>query len=167
MLTKELKAEDAEFGKKLKIKLVGQVDRSVTEHLDAMGLRDNTEIIPYIPHGEVLPIQQSSQVLLLLINNTPNAKGILTGKLYEYLASGRPILAIGPEDGDAAMILNETHAGTTISFGNKEKMKETLQSLYQRYLNNELPDNTHPEVERYSRRVLAGQFADLLGQISI
>ena len=46
---------------------------------------------------------KNSQVLLLLINNTPNAKGILTGKFFEYLSSGRPILAIGPPDGEAAV----------------------------------------------------------------
>ena len=56
---------------------------------------DNTEIIPYVPHDQVFQLQQSSQLLLLLINNTPNAKGILTGKLFEYLASGRPVWAIG------------------------------------------------------------------------
>ena len=162
---KELKAEDAEFGKKLKIRLVGQVDRSVTEHLDAMGLRDNTEIIPYIPHGEVLPIQQSSQVLLLLINNTPNAKGILTGKLFEYLASGRPILCIGPEDGDAARVISETKSGVTVGFEDKEKMKEVVRSLYHRYLENNLPNNISDKVGQYSRRAFAKKYADLLSKM--
>ena len=159
---KELKEEDAEFGKKLKIKLVGQVDQSVTEHLNAMGLRDNTEITPYIPHGEVLPIQQSSQVLLLLINNTPNAKGILTGKLFEYLASGRPILCIGPEDGDAARVISETKSGVTVGFEDKEKMKEAIKGFYLKYLENNLPSNTSTEVKHYSRRVLTGKYAQIL-----
>ena len=163
---KELKEEDAEFGKKLKIKLVGQVDLSVTENLNAMGLRDNTEIIPYIPHNEIQQTQQSSQVLLLLVNNTPNAKGILTGKLFEYLASGRPILCIGPEDGDAARVIKETHSGITIDFGNKEKMKAVIKDLYQKYLDHDLPNNVSVEIERYSRKALAGIYGRLLNRIN-
>ena len=82
------------FGAALKIKLVGHVDQSVIQDIGACGLTDNTEIVNHVPHDEVKRLQEASQVLLLLVNNALNAKGILTGKLYEYLASGRPILAI-------------------------------------------------------------------------
>lgn len=163
---KELKSENPDFSKDLKIKLIGQVDQSIVQNLETDGLMDNTEIVPHIPHDEVQQAQQSSQVLLLLINNTPNAKGILTGKLFEYLSSGRPILCIGPEDGDAARILKETHAGQTVSFEDKEKMKEVIKDLYQRYLENDLPDNTSTEVEHYSRRALTEGFANLLNKIN-
>lgn len=162
---KELKEEDAEFGKRLKIKLIGQVDQSVTEDLNDMELRDNTEIIPYIPHSEIQQMQQSSQVLLLLINNTPNAKGIMTGKLFEYLASGRPILCIGPLDGDAARILKETYAGQTIGWEDKGKMKEVIKELYNNYLEDRLPFNANKEIEIYSRRALSGQYAKILDKI--
>lgn len=163
---KELKSENPDFSKDLKIKLIGQVDQSIVQNLETDGLMDNTEIVPHIPHDEVQQAQQSSQVLLLLINNTPNAKGILTGKLFEYLSSGRPILCIGPKDGDAARILKETHAGQTVSFEDKEKMKEVIKDLYQRYLENDLPDNTSTEVEHYSRRALTEGFANLLNKIN-
>ena len=163
----ELKNEIDGFGKTLKINLVGQIDQSVIEDLSTHGLMENTELITHVPHDEVKRFQEASQVLLLLVNNAPNAKGILTGKLYEYLASGRPIISIGPEDGDAARILNETHAGTTVGFEDKEKMKETIVGLYQRYLENNLPDNTSPTVEHYSRRVMAGKYAELLAKMGI
>ena len=162
---KELKEENAEFGKNLKIRLVGQVDQSVAQSLTAAGLMDNTEIIPYIPHDKVPQMQQSSQVLLLLINNTPNAKGIITGKLFEYLASGRPILCIGPEDGDAAKIINETHAGIAVNFENKKKMKEAITQYYQRYQENTLLSNSNLNNEKYSRHALAGSYANLLNKI--
>ena len=162
---KELKEENAEFGKNLKIRLVGQVDQSVAQSLTAAGLMDNTEIIPYIPHDKVPQMQQSSQVLLLLINNTPNAKGIITGKLFEYLASGRPILCIGPEDGDAAKIINETHAGIAVNFENKKKMKEAITQYYQRYQENTLLNNSNLNNEKYSRHALAGSYANLLNKI--
>ncbi|MBR3492255.1 MAG: glycosyl transferase family 1, partial [Bacteroidales bacterium] len=90
------------------------------------------------------------------------AKGLLTGKLFEYMASGRPILCIGPEDGDAARILRETGAGQTISFEGKEKMKEALKNLYQRYLNHTLPNNTNTAVEQFSRKNMSEKYAMLL-----
>ena len=158
----ELKDEINDFNKALKIKLVGQVDQSVFENLKTCGLTENTEPIAHVSHDEVKRIQDASQVLLLLVNNAPNAKGILTGKLYEYLASGRPILAIGPEDGDAAQLLKETHAGFIVDFENKEKMKEVIKELYQNYLGNGLPFNDNKEIEKYSRKALAGEYAALL-----
>lgn len=162
----ELKNELEGFDKALKIKLVGQVDQSVTENLKTCGLIENAEIITQVPHNEVKQIQESSQVLLLLINNSRNAKGILTGKLYEYLASKRPILAIGPEDGDAAQLLKETQAGITVGFDNKEKMKEVIKGLYQQYLENGLPSNKSKEIEKYSRRALAEEYGRLLDRIN-
>ena len=163
---KELKDGNTEFGKNLRIRLVGQVDQSVVQSLDSAALTDNAELIPHIQHDEVQQMQQSSQVLLLLVNNTPNAKGILTGKIFEYLASGRPILCIGPENGDAARILKETQAGVTVNFDDKEKMKAVISDYYNKYLGNGLPSNSNKEIERYSRKVLAGEYAKLLDKNS-
>ena len=71
----------------------------------------------------------------------------------------------GPEDGDAAKVLNETGAGTTVSFGDKEKMKDTIKALYNRYLEGNLTNDANPAVEQYSRRVLAGEYVKLLQQL--
>ena len=165
----ELVKENEDFNKKLKINLIGQIDNSVIKSLDEQNLSGHVSLSSYIPHEQVSAVHRSSTLLLLLLmpDSEPRAKGLLTGKLFEYLASGRPILCIGPEDGDAARILNETHAGTTIGFDNKEAMKEVVKNLYQSYLDNNLPNNTHLEVERYSRRVLAEEFAELLNKVSI
>lgn len=162
---KELKEENADFGSKLKIRLVGQVDQSVTESLEAAGLKGNTEIIPYIPHDEILQMQQSSQVLLLLINNTPNAKGILTGKLFEYLASDRPILCIGPEDGDAARVIEEAKAGTTVGFDDKEKMKAALKDWFEKYNRQELRALTSESIRQFSRQSQCKHYVVLLDAI--
>ena len=161
---RELKEEIEGFGKSLKSRLVGQVDQSVVQNLDTCGLTENTELITHVPHDEVKRIQDTTQILLLLVNNAPNAKGILTGKLYEYLASGRPILAIGPEDGDAARLLKETQAGFIVDFEDKDKMKKVIRALYQKYLEGGLPPNETKEIERYSRKALAGEYAALLNK---
>ncbi len=162
----ELIKEDSGFDKNLKINMIGQIDSAVVSSIDENGLTQHVAYSPYMPHDQVSAVHRSSTLLLLLLmpDSKPRAKGLLTGKLFEYMASGRPILCIGPEDGDAARILRETGAGQTISFEDKEKMKEALKNLYQRYLENTLEGNTNPKVENYSRQVMTQQYAALLNQ---
>ena len=90
------------------------------------------------------------------------AKGLLTGKMFEYLASGRPILCIGPEDGDASNILNKTKTGITVGFEEKDKMKKVIKDLYEKYLEHGLPSNDSKEINKYSRKALAEEYAKLL-----
>ena len=160
----ELVSENAKFNNDLQINMIGQIDSSVAKSIGENGLNGSTTYLPYLPHEQVSAVHRSSTLLLLLLmpDSEPRAKGLLTGKLFEYLASGRPILCIGPEDGDAARVINEANAGTTIGFDDKDKMKDTLKSLYQKYLNHNLPNNPNADIERYSRRALAGEYASLL-----
>ena len=162
----ELVKENESFAKDLQINIIGQIDNSVVQSIEAQGLSEHVNCSSYIPHSEVSTVHHNSTLLLLLLmpNSEPRAKGLITGKLFEYMASGRPILCIGPEDGDAARILKETSAGQTVSFGDKEKMKAAIEDLYQKYLDHNLPDNTNEAVERYSRKALAGNYVRLLGQ---
>ena len=160
----ELIKEDSGFDKSLKINMIGQIDSAVVSSIDENGLTQHVAYSPYMPHDQVSAMHRSSTLLLLLLmpDSEPRAKGLLTGKLFEYMASGRPILCIGPEDGDAARILRETGAGQTISFEDKEKMKEALKNLYQRYLNHTLPNNTNTAVEQFSRKNMSEKYAMLL-----
>ena len=160
----ELIKEDSGFDKNLKINMIGQIDSAVVSSIDENGLTQHVAYSPYMPHDQVSAVHRSSTLLLLLLmpDSEPRAKGLLTGKLFEYMASGRPILCIGPEDGDAARILRETGAGQTISFEDKEKMKEALKNLYQRYLNHTLPNNTNTAVEQFSRKNMSEKYAMLL-----
>lgn len=160
----ELIKEDSGFDKNLKINMIGQIDSAVVSSINENGLTQHVAYSPYMPHDQVSAVHRSSTLLLLLLmpDSVPRAKGLLTGKLFEYMASGRPILCIGPEDGDAARILRETGAGQTISFEDKEKMKEALKNLYQRYLNHTLPNNTNTAVEQFSRKNMSEKYAMLL-----
>ena len=160
----ELVKEDVDFSKKLQINMIGQIDSSVTHSIEGHGLGQHVTYSPYIPHDQVSAVHRSSTLLLLLLmpDSEPRAKGLLTGKLFEYLASGRPILCIGPEDGDAARILKETQAGVTVRFEDRERMKETIKGLYQKYLEEGLPSNENKKVEKYSRKALAGEYGRLL-----
>ncbi len=151
--------------KNLKIRLIGQVDNSVVESIKHNDIEKYVEIIPYIPHNQVIEEQANSDVLLLFVNNTPNAKGILTGKIFEYMASGRPILCIGPEDGDSARILNETQTGITVDFNDKEKMKSIILEFLAKYQENQLITKRNETVGKYSRRNLTKEFVKILNGI--
>ena len=148
----------------LEIKLVGKVDFSVSESLERHGLSGYVNRIEYMPHAQVTRVQRQSQVLLLLINDTPNARMILTGKFFEYLAAGRPILCIGPSDGDAATILRDTDAGTLIDYSDTAAMKRAILDYHAAFRNGTLKVESR-NIGQYSRKELTGRLAGVLDAI--
>jgi hypothetical protein len=160
----EICVENDEFKADLCIQLVGKIDFSVLESIRECGLQENLIKIDYLSHSEAIAKQQSTQLLLLLINQSPNANGILTGKFYEYLASKRPILAIGPIDGDAALVLKETGAGVIVGFSDDITTKKAILEYYSRFKTKTLLLQTE-SVERFSRRSLTGKLATLLNSL--
>ena len=163
----ELIKEDEKFNKDLKINIIGQIDNSVAQSIEEQGLSQHVTYSPYIPHDQVSAVHRSSTLLLLLLmpDSEPRAKGLLTGKLFEYLASGRPILCIGPEDGDAARILKETQAGLTVRFEDRERMKETVKNLYQQHLDHTLSCHANNSIEQYSRKAQTKGYVKILNQL--
>ena len=160
----ELCIEKPEFKNDLIIQLIGKIDFSVLEDIRSYVLQDQLLKIDYLSHSEAIAKQRSSQVLLLLINNSGNAKGILTGKFYEYLAAKRPILGVGPTDGEASTVLKETGGGVMVDFQDEAATKKSILNYYIQYKSNSL--NVHTvSVERYSRRSLTGELANLLNSL--
>ncbi|UCH15619.1 MAG: glycosyltransferase [Bacteroidales bacterium] len=138
------------FGDNLQINLIGKVDYSVIDSLNKYNLINFTIQNEYIPHLQALKRMSMSQVLLLLINNTQNAKGILTNKFFEYLSVKRPILAIGPTDGDIAGILASSRAGKISDFDDLNNLKENIASYYNMYLMDKL-EISSGNIDRFSR----------------
>lgn len=160
----ELKSRTLEFSNDLEIKLIGSVDFSVTESIQSHGLSDNLTKIDYQPHDQIILYQRKARVLLLIINDTPNAKVILPGKFFEYMASGRPILCIGPMDGDAAKVINETGAGLVADVNSQEDILQKLTLMYQNY--KQKIDVIAPSgIARYSREELTRQLAEILNSL--
>ncbi len=149
----------------LEIKLVGKTDFSVLESVERAGLTPYLSKISYLPHQEAVTCQRQSQLLLLIINDTPNAGMILTGKFFEYLAAGRPILCLGPEQGDAASILQETGAGIMIGYGDIERMKTYLRSCYRQFREGSIPYSV-TSIEKYSRVELTREMARVLDRVT-
>ncbi|MBN1599353.1 MAG: glycosyltransferase [Bacteroidales bacterium] len=163
----ELLDEDPRLKDILEIKLIGDVDFRVFESVKSNGLSENLVHIPYMEHKKVIEVLQLSSVLLLPLNNTPNVLGIIPGKLFEYLAAKKPIIAIGPENGDTAVILNETKSGTTINYTDKEKLAATLKILYEKYKSGDIKQMTDDsKAEKYSRANLCKDFCVLLDKLT-
>lgn len=160
-----LAREDSEFNSALRLKFAGNLDHSLIESINKAGLGNHTEFLGYQPHGVVNRIQQSAQVLLLLINNAPNARGILTGKVFEYLAAKRPIMAIGPSGGDTDALLAQTGAGILLPFESENIIYEGLQKLWHEYKNGW--SNFKPGCTAgYSRRELTRKLSIILDRIN-
>lgn len=160
----ELLKEESEFKNHLLLKLVGKVDVTVQESLTQFGLHTYVKFTDYLNHDDVVKVQRQSQLLLLVINRTHNAKGVLTGKLFEYMAASRPVLCIGPVDGDAAQIVNETQCGKAVDYDDVNSLKKIVRDYYMQYLQHRL-NTSSVNVEKYSRRTLTEKLVQVLDRI--
>ena len=157
----ELKEENKAFSKALLIKLVGTVSEDVLKSIEAVGLTANYKTLGYVSHQEAIQIQHDAQVLLLVEMDSPETKSIIPGKLFEYVAANRPILALGPDGSDVEGILKETNSGNYFKYTDKEKLKKQLQLYYEAYLKANLHVNSQ-NTEKYSRRELTKSLSSVL-----
>ena len=160
----DLCKELSDFKKDLIIKFTGKTDAIAFESLKQNGIINNAQKTDYLTHSEVVKLMVQSPVLLLALNNTPNNAGVLSGKLFEYLAAKRPIFGIGLPDGDAAYILKNTQAGTMVHFDDYEGTKKAVLELYQKYKTNQLFINPS-SIDKYSRENCAKAYSNLLNEI--
>lgn len=160
----EIVAENNRFAQALRIVLVGQTDGAVKQSIAEAGLLSNTQFVPYVPHTEAIAYQKGADLLLLTLKKEPESKGIITGKLFEYLAAKKPILGIGTVEGDLAEIINECNAGVIHEFEEFEGIKQSL--LHYFYLSvRGVPWDTplSDAIAAYSRENLCRKLSDLLG----
>ena len=122
-------------------RFLGDFRSSDREWADGLGLGDRLELIPYAPRATSLALQRDSDVLLLLIPDAGGrGKGVLSGKVFEYLAAGRPILAAVPPDGAAAELIQETGAGIVVAPDDVDGLRDALLELNRRFTSGGLPD---------------------------
>jgi glycosyltransferase involved in cell wall biosynthesis len=161
---RELCSENTEFSEDLQLKFIGKLAIDVVNDIENYKLTEYTTFIDYLPYRKVLQHQISAQVLYLSVNNVPSAKGIITGKIFEYLQANRPILAIGPADGDLAEIINNTNSGIIIDFEDEFKLKEEILKLYANFKNNNLKVDSR-NIKQYHRKELTKQLAKIIKTI--
>jgi len=149
------------FAKHFRLKFVGSVDSTAYNAIEANGLLPFSEFFGYLPHAEAIKMQMQSAVLLLLVNNSPNALGIQTGKVFEYMAAKRPILAIGPAGGNTHDLIEETKSGVFADFSSPKEVEKGIEVIWEMYQNKFV--GFEPEgFAKYSRKTLTQRFARIL-----
>ena len=161
---RQLINENPAFAEKFEFHLIGKVDHSVNDDIEKYKLKKWVNKSSYIPHSEVIKKLQQASVLYLPLNNTPNAAGILTGKVFEYFAAQKPILAIGPENGDLGNILKETGTGNTINFGDQTRLITMLREQFLKFERGELLISNQG-IKSYTRKNLTKKLVDELEKL--
>jgi hypothetical protein len=157
----ELIAEIPSFKNYLELKLIGAVSQEVLKTISKYNLDLYLNNLGYVSHKEAVSHQRTSQILLLIEINSENTKSILPGKLFEYMVSERPIIAIGPKDSDFAEIIKSTNTGVFFTYDEKEALKNIITSHYNLFLKQNL--KVFPVgLQHYSRKNLTENLAKLI-----
>ena len=157
----ELCLEIENFKNNLQIKLIGAVSDAIFQTITDFKLTDCILNLGYISHHDAIAEQRKSQVLLLIEIDSEDTKSIIPGKLFEYLVSGRPILAIGPKDSDFAEIIINTNTGAFFEYHQKQLLKAKIVEYYNLFLNQNLIVNAIG-IDKYSRKNLTLELTKLL-----
>jgi glycosyltransferase involved in cell wall biosynthesis len=150
-------------------RFVGDFRSSDREWAESLGLGDRLQFVEYAPRAESLRLQRDSEALLLLVPDADGrGKGVLSGKVFEYLAAGRPILAVVPPEGAAAELIRETEAGMVVAPDDLDGIQAALEVLHTRFANGGLPGVELSEKvrNRLSRRARVEEMAALLREIA-
>lgn len=138
----------------------------IPELIERFGLKEFVRLYPFLPYNECRKVQKSADLLLILESPEEIMKGVATGKIFEYLAAEKPILAIGPKGGAIDRILEETKGG--VLFEREEDLKDFLKRFFSDFKKEELlyaPDKE--KIKRYSRRYLTGKLAEAMERVWI
>ena len=161
----ELRKENNDFAKDFELELTGKVDSAISESITEYGLQECTKYISFIPHHDAIAKMQTASLLLSVIPDVANNKLIITGKIFEYIGSGRPIFLIGPQDCDAAMVVTRSQSGSVHDYTEKDKMKESLLKYYQQF-KTRVTDEAPKNIEAFSRKQLTGRLASILDTLT-
>lgn len=158
---KELKKEITGFADDFQLKLIGKVSQDVLTSIKEFKLDNQLLNLGYLTHLQAVTEQQKSQVLLLIEINSDETRGIIPGKLFEYLVSDRPIIAVGPKGSDFEEILVQTNTGTFFAYDEKKQLKQTILDHYKLFKEQNL--KVYPiGLQQYSRKNLTKQLVDYL-----
>lgn len=164
VLSEKCRNEEA-FRKALKIHLVGKSDIQIISSIEDAGLKDNLVDMGYCSHATAIEEQRNASLLILPLRKEPEYKAVLPGKLFEYLASFRPILGIGQPDGAMSMILNDTGTGFVYDWNDIDSIASCIDRCWNEHLDGQLKTDD-AEISQFSRRNLTGRMAELFERLT-
>ncbi|MFI1743890.1 glycosyl transferase family 1 [Thalassobellus sediminis] len=157
----ELVNEYAEFANDFQLTFVGSVSENVLNSIEKHGLSSYVNNAGYVSHIDSIKYQKKSQLLLLIEIESEDTKCIIPGKLFEYIVSGRPILAMGPKDSDVEKIIKETNTGNYFNYDDYESLKKIILEHYKAFQNKTL--QSHPiGLQKYHRKALTESLSKLI-----
>ena len=162
----KLKLDNPDLVDNIKVKLFGKVDYFVFESIEKLGISDLVERIDYLPHDQMMQELVNTDLLLLMINRVENADRITTGKIFEYIGSGRPILGLGPLNGDAAEIIEISSAGEMYGWDDVPGIVKFILTQLKNYNSSDSPIINQKRL-KYSRRVLTGELVEFLKTVEL
>ncbi|MBC3846596.1 glycosyltransferase [Winogradskyella echinorum] len=157
----ELTNENDEFSKAFKLQLIGVVSDDVVESIRQNGLKNHLDVLGYVNHEDAIKFQMKSQLLLLIEIDSEDTKAIIPGKVFEYLISETPILAIGPKDADVEHIIKSTNTGTYYTYNQKTELKTKILDYFNAFKNELLKVNAIG-LQPYSRKALTQKLSEIL-----
>ena len=159
----DLVSENEGFRNDFELKFVGRLDDKILQKIESSALKNNLTNLGYQTHDIALKHMQDSTVLLMTNFPQESSKGIIPGKIFEYLATGKTILSFGPKDADVEKILNETKAGKHFGYEEKENLKKFILESYQNWKSGMLNQNAE-NIEQFSRKNLTQKLVDLMNK---
>ena len=160
----DLVQENADFKNDFELKFVGKSDDKILQKIESSPLKNNLTNLGYQTHDVALKHMQDSTVLLMTNFPQESSKGIIPGKIFEYLATGKTILSFGPKDADVEKILIETKAGKHFGYDEKENLKKFILESYENWKSGTLNQNAE-NIEQFSRKNLTQKLVDLMNKI--
>ncbi len=158
-------AADPQFGSLLRIRLAGKTDGKVIESIRAAGLGANLVDLGYLPHEQAVMEQRNATALMLPLRREPEYRAVLPGKVFEYLASGRPVLGIGQPDGAMAAVIADAGAGIVADWDDCRAISDYIDACWDGFLAGS-PVSGAVDVGKYSRARLARKYADLMDRLA-
>jgi len=164
---KELKEEIADFAENFNLSFTGIVDPNIIARINDLGLVDILETNTFVTHSEANNLMFNTNLLLFVIPQGSNNQVILTGKIFEYLASRSPMLSIGPTDGNASEVINESGRDQMIAYEDKEVIKKVILDYYEKWQHHDKMPFKHEnnDYQRFSRKELTKQYSSLLNTL--
>jgi glycosyltransferase involved in cell wall biosynthesis len=162
---KRLCERDENFAQSIIVEFVGSVNAAFRNFVEQdRTLSTRIVFIPHLPHSELLKLYGSTDVLLLVLAHAALAKGNIPGKLFEYLASGNPIMGVGASDGDAALIIKTAGAGNVYEATDQAGLEDAFMRSFADWKANTKPNAQ--TLTNYSRRVLTDNLITLLEKLN-
>lgn len=163
----DLRTENEAFRNAFKLSFTGNIHDEVLQSFKEFEIDDVTEILPFVEHQEAVKRMYESDALLFPIPQAENNEQIITGKIFEYLASQNPLLSVGPVDGDAAHLLADCGRSAMLDYEDEAGIKKRLLSLFEEWKESQKrPKHSGTEHEKFSREKLTQTLAEILNKVT-